>query len=155
MSATKHLGVKTVYIPRNSKTNRRRGFAIIGFSSQKDLQKALVAHVELFGLRTWWSTKDNQKLNSKRRNTDSLTQIETHNTEDDNENNISTISIHSSTSSSYPVTPYPVTLGKKNPSGRTKQPDRSSHKKFSMRSKKIQQKILASNISLVSIIAAL
>ena len=155
MSATKHLGVKTVYIPRNSKTNRRRGFAIIGFSSQKDLQKALAAHVELFGLRTWWSTKDNQKLNSKRRNTDSLTQIETHIIEDDNEDNMSTISIHSSTSSSYPVTPYPVTLGKKNSNSRTKQSDRLPHRKSSARSKKRQQETSVSDISLVSITAAL
>ena len=66
MSAIKHLGAKTVYIPRNSSTDKRRNFAIVGFSSQEDQQKALKAHVELFGLTTWWSTKDNQKLNKKR-----------------------------------------------------------------------------------------
>ena len=53
MSAVKYLKAKTVYIPRNSKTNKCRGFTIIGFSTQEDLQQALAAHIELFDLRTW------------------------------------------------------------------------------------------------------
>jgi RNA recognition motif-containing protein len=59
------LGVKTIYIPRNGRSGRRRGFAVIGFSSSKDLQKVLSSHVELFGSKTWWSTKDNKKVNKR------------------------------------------------------------------------------------------
>jgi RNA recognition motif-containing protein len=65
MSATKHLKVKTVYIPSNSKTGKRRNFAIIGFENSEDLNKALVSHVELFGCKTWWSTKDNTRAHKK------------------------------------------------------------------------------------------
>ena len=65
MSAIKHLKAKTVYISKNSKTDKRRNFAIIGFESNKDLQKALSSYVELFRTKTWWSTKDNQRINSK------------------------------------------------------------------------------------------
>jgi hypothetical protein len=67
MSATKHLQAKTVYIPRNSKTNKKRNFAIIGFKNQENLQTALSAHVELFGHKTWWSTKDNLQLLDKKK----------------------------------------------------------------------------------------
>ena len=35
------------------------------YCENKDLQKALSSYVELFGTKTWWSTKDNQKINSK------------------------------------------------------------------------------------------
>ena len=52
MSAIKYLKAKTIYIPRNRRTNRRRGFAVVGFGSQKELQKALSSHVELFGSKT-------------------------------------------------------------------------------------------------------
>jgi RNA recognition motif-containing protein len=70
MSAIKHLHAKTVYIPRNSKTNKKRKFAIIGFKNQENLQKALSAHVELFGLKTWWSTKDNIHILNKKKQED-------------------------------------------------------------------------------------
>jgi RNA recognition motif-containing protein len=62
MSATKHLKVKTVHIPVNSGTGKRRNFAILGFESQEDLNRALTSHVELFGCKTWWSTRDNAKM---------------------------------------------------------------------------------------------
>jgi RNA recognition motif-containing protein len=64
MSATKHLRVKTVYIPTNGRTGKRRNFAILGFENQEDLNKALLSHVELFGCKTWWSTKDNTKMHT-------------------------------------------------------------------------------------------
>jgi RNA recognition motif-containing protein len=101
MGAVKHLKVKTVYIPRNNKTNRRRGFAIIGFSSQDDLQRALAAHVELFGLKTWWSTKDNQKLNNKRKKEYNRKEQGDRFEETEEEDNMSTISIHSTSSSHH------------------------------------------------------
>jgi RNA recognition motif-containing protein len=62
MSATKHLKVKTVHIPVNSGTGKRRNFAILGFENQGDLNRALASHVELFGCKTWWSTRDNTKM---------------------------------------------------------------------------------------------
>lgn len=65
MSATKHLNAKTVHIPLNSKTGKRRGFAILSFKTQEDLTKAIFSHVELFGTKTWWSTKDNSKITNK------------------------------------------------------------------------------------------
>jgi RNA recognition motif-containing protein len=65
MSATKHLRVKTVYIPANGRTGKRRNFAILGFENQEDLNKALLSHVELFGCKTWWSTKDNTKMHTQ------------------------------------------------------------------------------------------
>src|SRR6185369_14373816 len=61
MSAIKHTKAKSIHIPLNSKTGKRRNFAIIGFQNHKDLEKALKSHVELFGCKTWWSTKDISK----------------------------------------------------------------------------------------------
>jgi hypothetical protein len=61
MSAIKHLEAKSVHIPKNGKTGKRRSFAIISFQNQKSLEKALKSHVELFGCKTWWSSKDELK----------------------------------------------------------------------------------------------
>ena len=106
MNAIKHLGAKTVYIPRNSKTNRRRSFAIIGFSSLDNLQKALATQVRISDLHTWWSTKDNQKLNDKRKkkyNTPTFNpSISQDNEESELEDNMSTTSTLSSKTSSNP-----------------------------------------------------
>ena len=52
MNAIKHLRAKMVFIPKNSRTDRRKNFAIIGFGIQKDLQFALSSHIELFGTKT-------------------------------------------------------------------------------------------------------
>jgi RNA recognition motif-containing protein len=68
MSAIKHTGAKTVYIPLNSKTGKRRNFAIIGFQDNTNLEKAITQYIHLFGCKTWWSTKDNTKALQKRQN---------------------------------------------------------------------------------------
>jgi hypothetical protein len=62
MSSIKHTGAKTVFIPKNSKTGKRRTFAIIGFKNEEDLIKALSMQISLFGCKTWWSTKDTAKI---------------------------------------------------------------------------------------------
>jgi hypothetical protein len=61
MSATKHMGAKSIHIPKNGRTGKKRSFAIIGFQSQNSCEKATTSHVEIFGCKTWWSTKDNTK----------------------------------------------------------------------------------------------
>jgi len=61
MNAVKHMGAKSIHIPKNGRTGKRRSFAIIGFQNQESLEKALRSHVELFGCKTWWSAKDKQK----------------------------------------------------------------------------------------------
>jgi len=61
MSAIKHTGAKTVHIPTNSKTGKKRRFAIVGYEDNNDLDKAISSNVTLFGCKTWWSTKDNAK----------------------------------------------------------------------------------------------
>jgi hypothetical protein len=81
MSAIKHLNAKTVHIPKNSRTGKRRSFAIIGFENESDLKKALSSHVELFGCKTWWSTKDNSSL-SKKWNGKNKTRDEIHSDEE-------------------------------------------------------------------------
>ena len=53
------MKTRTIYIPKNSRTGKRRGFTIIGFEEKTDLEKAICSHVELFGYKTWWSTKNN------------------------------------------------------------------------------------------------
>jgi RNA recognition motif-containing protein len=68
MSAIKHTGAKTVYIPLNSRTGKRRNFAIIGFQDETNLEKAITQHIHLFGCKTWWSTKDNTKALQKQQN---------------------------------------------------------------------------------------
>lgn len=59
MSAIKHTNAKTAHIPLNSKTNKKRRFAIIGFNNNTDRVKAIKSHISLFGNKTWWSTKVN------------------------------------------------------------------------------------------------
>jgi RNA recognition motif-containing protein len=61
MSAIKHMNAKSVHIPKNGKTGKRRNFAIIGFQDYNDLNKAVTSHVELFGCNTWWSAKNISK----------------------------------------------------------------------------------------------
>ena len=61
MSATKHMGAKSIHISKNGRTEKRRSFAIIGFQSKNSREKAITSHVELFDCKTWWSTKDNTK----------------------------------------------------------------------------------------------
>jgi RNA recognition motif-containing protein len=65
MSAVKHTGAKTVHIPTNSRTQKKRNFAIIGFQDIDDLDKAITKHIFVFGCKTWWSTKDNTKVLQK------------------------------------------------------------------------------------------
>jgi RNA recognition motif-containing protein len=65
MSAVKHTEAKTVHIPVNSRTGRKRSFAIIGFENNTNLERAIMRHVYLFGCKTWWSTKDNAKVLEK------------------------------------------------------------------------------------------
>lgn len=65
MSATKHTGAKTIHIPINSKTGKRRNFAIVGFNSLQDLTKAISSYIFLSEGKTWWSTKDNNRLVNK------------------------------------------------------------------------------------------
>lgn len=62
MNAIKHMKAKSIYIPQNSKTGKRRNFAIISFQDQENLEKAIKSHVELFGCKTWWSRKDLSKV---------------------------------------------------------------------------------------------
>ena len=52
MSALKHTKAKTVHIPVNSKTGRKRRFAIIGFVNKEDLTNTLNNHIYLFGNNT-------------------------------------------------------------------------------------------------------
>jgi RNA recognition motif-containing protein len=69
MSAIKHMEAKSVYIPINGKTGKRRNFAIIGFQNSKSLEKAISSHVELFGCKTWWSARNETKttgINTKK-----------------------------------------------------------------------------------------
>jgi len=66
MSAIKHMKAKTVHIPLNSKTGKRRKFAIVGFKSIDDMNIAITNHVFLFGNKTWWSTKDNTNVIKER-----------------------------------------------------------------------------------------
>jgi hypothetical protein len=61
MSAIKHMKAKSIHIPKNGRTGKRRKFAIIGFKDQASLEKAISSHVELFGCKTWWSAKDSTK----------------------------------------------------------------------------------------------
>jgi hypothetical protein len=61
MSAVRHTNAKTVHIPLNSKTGKKRRFAIIGFANDADLTKAIKKYISLFGNKTWWSTKDNRE----------------------------------------------------------------------------------------------
>ena len=68
MSAVKHIGAKTVYIPLNSKTGKRRNFAIIGFQDNINLEKAITQYIYLFDCKTWWSTKDNTKALQRQQN---------------------------------------------------------------------------------------
>ena len=65
MSAAKHINAKTVHIPTNSRTGKKRKFAIIGFETESDLANAINRHIYLFGNNTWWSTKDNSKALEK------------------------------------------------------------------------------------------
>jgi hypothetical protein len=65
MSAVKHTNAKTIHIPTNSRTGRRRNFAIVGFQDANSLEKAITRHIYLFGSKTWWSTKDNTKALQK------------------------------------------------------------------------------------------
>jgi hypothetical protein len=65
MSAIKNTGAKTVHIPLNSRTGKRRRFAIIGFKDNDSLSKAITKHIFLFSCETWWSTKDNTKTLEK------------------------------------------------------------------------------------------
>jgi RNA recognition motif-containing protein len=71
MSAIKNTGAKTVHIPLNSRTGKKRRFAIIGFKDNNSLSKAITKHVFLFDCETWWSTKDNtrtlERQNGKRK----------------------------------------------------------------------------------------
>lgn len=67
MSAAKHVNAKTVHVPLNSHTGKRRKFAIIGFETELDLASAINRHIYLFGNKTWWSTKDNSKTLEKNR----------------------------------------------------------------------------------------
>ena len=62
MSAVKHTKAKTIHIPVNSKTGKKRRFAIVGFANKEDLASAINRHIYLFGNNTWWSTKDNTKI---------------------------------------------------------------------------------------------
>ena len=150
MSAIKHLKAKTVYIPKNSKTNRRRGFAIIGFSSQEDLQRALSAHVELFGLRTWWSTKDNQKINNKGKKGYNTCFTNTNSEEEDEEDNMSTISIHSSSSDGYSSTPRKEAVYT-----RVKQSSKKQSGRSNKDSRRKQPQATTSEVSLTSITSVL
>jgi RNA recognition motif-containing protein len=68
MSAVKHTNAKTIHIPVNSRTGKRRNFAIIGFQDTSSLEKAITRHIYLFGCKTWWSTKDNTKALQKHAN---------------------------------------------------------------------------------------
>ena len=68
MSAIKHTGAKTVYIPLNSRTGKRRNFVIIGFYDNINLEKAITQYIYLFDYKTWWSTKDNTKALQRQQN---------------------------------------------------------------------------------------
>jgi hypothetical protein len=68
MSAIKYTGARTVHVPQNSKTGKKRNFAIIGFKNSTDLEKAITQYIYLFGCKTWWSTKDNTKALQKQQN---------------------------------------------------------------------------------------
>jgi hypothetical protein len=150
MSAIKHLKAKTVYIPKNSKTNKRRRFAIIGFSSQEDLQQALSAHVELFGLQTWWSTKDNQKINNKGKNGCNTCFTNTNSEGEEEEDNMSTISIHSSSSDMYSST-----LRKEAINTRVKQSSKKQSGRSNKNSRRKQPQSTTPEVSLTSITSVL
>jgi hypothetical protein len=62
MGAVKHTNAKTIHIPINSKTGKKRRFAIIGFANDMDLSAAIKRHIFLFGNKTWWSIKDSQEV---------------------------------------------------------------------------------------------
>ena len=54
MSAIRHTGAKSCYIPRNSKTGKRRNLAIVNFATAQDLEKAARKHIFMFGLKLRW-----------------------------------------------------------------------------------------------------
>jgi hypothetical protein len=145
MSAIKHLKAKTVHIPRNSKTNKRRRFAIIGFSSQEDLQQALASYVSLFGIKTWWSTKDNQKLNNKRRQEYNISSSKSNNDEEDDDDNMSTLSTFSSSQ-----LPHLTTARKEHFNTQTKS-YREEYKNYNETSKHEKQHTFTTEASLISI----
>jgi hypothetical protein len=145
MSAIKHLKAKTVYIPRNSKTNKRRRFAIIGFSSQEDLQQALASHTSLFGLNTWWSTKDNQKLYNKRRQEHNTPSLKPNSDEDEDDDNMSTLSTHSSHQP-----PHFLSARREHTSTQTKH-NKKEYKNPNEISKQGKQHTLTAEASLISI----
>jgi hypothetical protein len=146
MSAIKHLKAKTVHIPRNSKTDKRRRFAIIGFSSQEDLQQALASYVSLFDTKTWWSTKDNQKLNNKRKQEYNIFSSKSNNdNDDDDDDNMSTLSTSNSSQLSHLTTARREHLNTQTKSYR------KEYKNYNETSKNRKQYTSTTEASLISI----
>jgi hypothetical protein len=65
MRAVQHTGAKSCYIPRNSKTGKRRNIAVVNFATAKDLEKATRRHIFMFGLKLKWeSNRRGQEQNT-------------------------------------------------------------------------------------------
>ena len=54
MSNLKHTGAKSCFIPKNSSTNKRRGFAVVGYKTKSELKCAIRNSIVIDGKKLTW-----------------------------------------------------------------------------------------------------